>query len=56
MRGLLHRQVVAVVAATVLVAILVSLWQPVVGGVVFAVGLIVATNLAVRIVRSQPDL
>ena len=55
MRGLLDRRVLVIYALTIAVAVVVSLWQPVVGGVIVAAGLILATNLAVKIVRSQPD-
>lgn len=55
MRGLFDRRVLATVALTIAVAVVVSLWRPLVGGAIFAVGLILATNLAVKIVRSRPD-
>jgi hypothetical protein len=51
--ALTARPVLLTVAVTLVLAVLVSLWQPIVGGVIFAVGLLAATQVAVRIGRNN---
>lgn len=53
--GLLDRQVLAVGALTIAASILIGLWQRWVGATVFAVGMILATLMAAKIIRSRLD-
>jgi hypothetical protein len=55
LNGLFDRRVLAVVAVTIVVSIVVGAWQRWVGGIIFAVGLILASQLAARTIRSRLD-
>jgi len=53
--GLLDRRVLAAFALTIAASILLGLWQRWVGATVFAVGMILAIQLAAKIVRRRLD-
>ena len=53
--GLIDRRVLGIVVVTIVASILVGLWQRWVGAIIFAVGLIMACQLAAKIIRSSLD-